>query len=269
MKKFRYTLAIACFSFAAVNSLASPKIELIASDESSHVCKIGVFGGWNALSGTSTFKKLVDFQLSSFAAGNYDVKFKADWLNYNAGLHLGYTRFFNRKWGWNVLDIKGGYNKYATYYVASNRKNSFTYSGFIVDILSGVAYNFKKDGLDFEEGNQFGDRLVLNINGGINLNFCSFTIKGEEGFTDQHIDARYDGTTQLLRAVLEPSLEWVAQNGFLAKTAINMSYFGPWKAQKDQAEDFYIEKNKVQKLPHTFSLAPMIELGWDFSALIN
>ena len=60
MKKFRYALTVACLSFFTRNnnSLASgPTIELIASDESSHVCKIGIFTGWNALSGTSTFNK--------------------------------------------------------------------------------------------------------------------------------------------------------------------------------------------------------------------
>ena len=273
MKKFRYALTVACLSFFTRNnnSLASgPTIELIASDESSHVCKIGIFTGWNALSGTSTFNKLVDFQTTkNQTVNNENLKFKSNWLNYNAGLHFGYTRFFNRQWGWNVFDIRGGYNRYATYSAVNSPENSLTYHGFIVDVMSGVAYNFKKDGLDFEEGNQFGDRLVLNFNGGINFNFCSFTIKGKPDFTENHLDAFYDGTTQWWRIVFEPSLEWIARNGFLAKFATNMNYLGPWKSEKNQADEFYLPKNKVQKLPGTISIAPTVELGWDFSALIN
>lgn len=270
MKNFRYAIISTCFAFFTHNnSIASPKIELIASDESSHVCKIGVFAGWNALSGTQTFSKLVEFQKSKFPTTSKNPKFKSDWLNYNTGLHFGYTRFFDRNWGWNVLDTRGGYNKYATYSVVDNTKNSFTYKGFFVDVMSGIAYNFKKDGLDFEEGNQFGNRLVLNFNAGINFNFCSFAIKGNPDFTAEFLDAHYDGTTQGWRIVCEPSIEWVKNNGFLAKMALNMNFLGPWKSEKNQAEEFLLPKNKVQKLPDTFSIAPTIEFGWDFSALIN
>lgn len=275
MKKFHYALALAGFSFVTNKSFAAgPTVELIAADESSHVCKTGFYGGWNSLSGTSIFEKLVEFQTEKFQNSRKKLKFKSNWWNYNFGLHFDYTYFFDRKWGWNVIDFKGGYNQYATYRVdegknVKNSANTFSYNGFSFDVMTGVAYNFKRDGLDFEEGNQFGNRLVFNFNVGLNINLSSFSIKGEPAFTQEFLPAHFDGTTQWWRAVAEPSLEWVGRNGFLAKGALNINYFGPWNAEKRQDEDFDLIKNKVQKLSDTFSIAPTVEFGWDFSALIN
>lgn len=276
MKKFRNTLVLTCLSFFTSNNLfAGPTVALIAADKSSHVCKVGTYLGTNLLSGTSTFNKLVDFKTTNFQNDNA-VDFKSNFFDsFDFGLHFGYTRFFDRKYGWNVFDVKGGYSKFAKFFnIEKNEdnkenKNTMEYSGLSIDILTGFAYNFKENGLDFEEGNQYGDRIVVNINGGINLNLRSFEIQGEAAFKSKYLDAIFADSSQLVRAILEPSVEIVYKNGFLLKAGLNMGYFGPWKAEKSLEENFLMEENKFKKLPDTFSLAPMVELGWDFSALIN
>ncbi|MDR2401932.1 MAG: hypothetical protein LBD32_00475, partial [Cytophagales bacterium] len=248
-----------------------PTVALIAADQSSHVCHIGPYIGWNVLSGTGTFNKLVEFKDESFNIINAKEKpdFNANWLNYNVGIQFGYTRFFDRCYGWNVLDVKGGYNQYANFFVKNKDKNSFNYSGLSVDVLTGIAFNLWEDGLDFEEGNQYGNRFVINANGGVNFNFCSFMIKGEPAFTEKFLDVHFAETSQLLKVIVEPSVEWVLRNGFFARGAINIGYFGPWKAEKNRSHEFYLKENKIEKLPDTFSFAPTIGFGWDFSALIN
>ena len=283
MKKFRNVLAFACLSFFVNKNFfaAGPTVELIAADQSSHVCKIGAYCVWNVLSGTGTFNKLVKFRTESFQIAKNNVEFKADWLNYNAGIQFAYTRFFNRRIGWNVLDVKGGYNQYATYSLpeknsgkgdkknTSNIKNSLNYSGLSFDVLSGVAINLWEDGLDFEEGNQFGNRFVFNFNAGVNFNLCSFSIKGEPAFKEKFLEAHFADTSQLLRILFEPSAEWVLRNGFYSRVGYNFTFLGPWKAERRRDKDFSLKENKTEKLGGTVSFAPMLGFGWDFSALIN
>ncbi len=259
---------------------AGPTVELIAYDQSSHVGKIGVYGGWNMLSGTSAFNKLVEFKTEIFQNTRDKKEFQANWGNFNFGLQAGYTHFFNQKWGWNVLDIKGGYSKFATFVLQSEAdnqasqgdeeiENTFKFGGLSFDVLTGLAINFLKDGLDFEEGNQYGHRFVLNFNVGVNFNLEHFDIDGDTAFKETYLDAHFDGTTKPWKLIFEPSIEFVARFGLFTRLALHTTYFGPWESERRRDADFSAKENKTESLPNTLGFAPTLELGWDFSALIN